>query len=402
MHLADLHLDQSFSGIVTGDSRIKEIVLNANQKMFKNSITACLDNNVSFVLITGDTFHQPKISIRTQKFFMEQLRRLEEKEIKVILSFGNHDYYTENKYWFEWPKNVILFNKEQVETKKIVMKNGGKVAFSGFSYTGPWIEHSKLMEYPARGTDVDYQIGFYHGEIGSTGRYAPFQVNELPHDYDYFGLGHIHVSQEVTQRPLTLYPGTPQGHHRKEHQVNGIVCVELSNTKPTYSWLPVASIYYKNDEIILDAAENRQMIIDKLMTTILAMKHQKDLTVLSLKIRVSEQETAEILREDFDSLFSYLQDELVRQSDAEILLTDLKIELSAKKAFVMGFDSDLIDDLGHRFSEPSQFKLQGEDLFKNPLIAKYCEWDQSDIEKLLVNSSQLIKNEVDFGDEVRT
>ncbi|MCC9082599.1 hypothetical protein LOS20_15820 [Enterococcus faecium] len=35
-----------------------------------------------------------------QKHFFDQIERLNEKEIAVYLTFGNHDYYQSERYWF--------------------------------------------------------------------------------------------------------------------------------------------------------------------------------------------------------------------------------------------------------------------------------------------------------------
>ncbi len=46
--------------------------------------------------------------------------------------------------------------------------------------------------------------------------YAPFTWKDLKATgYNYWALGHIHQPQIVSEQPLIVYPGTPQGHTKK-------------------------------------------------------------------------------------------------------------------------------------------------------------------------------------------
>ena len=133
IHTADLHIDQPFSGIHSDHADMKEILKTGNQQTLTRIVDLCMEKEVDFLLVVGDTFHQNQPSIHTQKFVMDQFERLNQANIKVVMSFGNHDYYTESRYWFEWPDNVVLYKKEEVQTKTLTLKNGDSVAISGFS-----------------------------------------------------------------------------------------------------------------------------------------------------------------------------------------------------------------------------------------------------------------------------
>ena len=80
--------------------------------------------------------------------------------------FGNHDYYDPQRYWFDFPENVVLFPSE-TETIKGVTRNGETYAISGFSYQQPWITQNKIREFPNRQA-VDFHIGMYHGIVRGT------------------------------------------------------------------------------------------------------------------------------------------------------------------------------------------------------------------------------------------
>ena len=279
IHTADIHIDQPFSGIHSDHGDIKHLLKISNQQILTKIVDTCIEKKVDFLLVVGDTFHQNQPSIHTQKFVMEEFERLGRENIKVVMSFGNHDYYTENRYWFEWPDNVILFKKEEVQTKTLVLRNGDSVAISGFSYENKWIKESKVQEFPKRSIDTTYHIGFYHGD--DSPQYAPFNYGDLPTSYEYWALGHIHKSSVLSDRPLIVYPGTPQGHTKKEYQVKGIVYVDIDRGSREIEWLDISNIRWHKKEFTIEEDLERKEILERLEKHILAQIYQHPFLMLS-------------------------------------------------------------------------------------------------------------------------
>ncbi|MFD1900816.1 exonuclease SbcCD subunit D [Enterococcus termitis] len=218
LHTADLHLDRSFEGLKNIPKQLAERLQLANQTTVAAIVDAAIDNQVDLVIFAGDTFHQSRTSIRTQAFFIDEMKRLAQAKIPVAMTFGNHDYYVAERYWFDFPDNMILFQKEQIETHYLMTKNQEKVAISGFSYEHSWINENKVADFPAKDVNADLHIGIYHGDTANNGQqsYAPFSFSEMKaKGYDYWALGHIHQPQVVSADPLIVYPGTPQGHTKK-------------------------------------------------------------------------------------------------------------------------------------------------------------------------------------------
>ena len=140
IHAADLHMDRSFEGLVNLDKRVQERLLIANLNVLSNIVDEAIKHAVDFVLLAGDSFHQPRPSLKIQKHFVDQMERLNQSNIDVYMIFGNHDYYQQERYWFKFPDNVHLFTSESVETKKLISKSKEEVAISGFSYLHQWIK----------------------------------------------------------------------------------------------------------------------------------------------------------------------------------------------------------------------------------------------------------------------
>ena len=88
-HLSDLHL-----GYRAGDKNTPgEVNLREEDgyTAYQALITNILESDVDFVVISGDTFHTPKPSVRAILEAQEGLRRLAAARIPVRLIAGNHD-----------------------------------------------------------------------------------------------------------------------------------------------------------------------------------------------------------------------------------------------------------------------------------------------------------------------
>jgi DNA repair exonuclease SbcCD nuclease subunit len=173
--------------------------------------------------------------------------------------FGNHDYYTPNRFWFDFPENTHLFEKEAVETLIFKSENGETVSISGFSFRSPALSKNMLSEFPAKSFETDYHIGLFHGDSNPNSTYAPFNLVDMKaKNYDYFALGHIHVPSVESETPAIVYAGTPQGHTKKETDVKGVVLVELKPTGVSFEWISVEELEYKEKTISL--SQNQTMM----------------------------------------------------------------------------------------------------------------------------------------------
>lgn len=399
IHMADLHIDQPFSGITTEDVAFQKEIQQINYKVFEAIIDLCIKNSVDFLLVVGDTFHQATSSIYTQKFIMDQFKKLEEHHITVVMSFGNHDYYTKSRYWFDWPENVVLFDKEEVTTKVLTLKSGQSVSISGFSYEHQWITDQKALEFPERSTETDYHIGFYHGEIGQEGKYAPFSLSQLKSTYDYWGLGHIHKSEELMEKPLTIYPGTPQGHTRKERDTKGVSFVEVSGSSVSQRFIDVSKATWVQQDISLKETTRVEQLA-KIEKEIIAARYMKEVTLLVVKLSPSSEEGISELLLHKEEILSYLQRQLLRKTSYYIWLVDIVIEPIKSNQLIMGFEASLIDDLSQHFLQRNEFFSVAKDITQQPIVGTNIIFDEEDIQRIVEESSQLVKDKMIFKNGV--
>jgi DNA repair exonuclease SbcCD nuclease subunit len=247
IHVADLHLDRPYA---VSEGVAKKIA-NSMFDVYKKIIDTAISEKVDFVIFAGDTFHQSRISISTQAQFLKGIERLADENIQVVMTFGNHDYYQENRYWFAWPDNVTLFLREKVETIRLNLKDAAKNVFvSGFSYTHPHIERDLAKEFPPVLKENDAHIGIYHGEAGANNPYAPFIPSELTRlGYDYFALGHIHKNEFVNEEHTLKYIGTPQGRNKKETGAGVVALVTIDHHQTRVREIPVNSFAFESAKV---------------------------------------------------------------------------------------------------------------------------------------------------------
>ncbi|MTD41948.1 DNA repair exonuclease [Erwinia sp. CPCC 100877] len=372
LHTADLHLDRAFEGLKSIPSELSESLQKANPDVLKAIVEIAIKSRVDAVIFAGDTFHQSRTSIRTQAYFIDQMKHLEQADIPVFMTFGNHDYYIEDRYWFAFPKNLHLFQLEQVETHYFMTKNHEKVAVSGFSYEQAWINENKLAEFPPKDPTVDIHIGIYHGDTTNSGQqnYAPFSIQEMKNKgYDYWALGHIHQPQIISAAPLIVYPGTPQGHTKKERAVQGVALANIENGHASVSFEAVAEITWHIAEFSLEQAQTQQAALQQLVEYLTANTLSASLVLTELQLTNTEH-----LGEEFR--LSYESGELLHYLQTKLLMVTQKIYLHAvtvtnenqsRKTRIKAAP-DLLKQLEMIYLQPDIFSNTLEELLQNPLF----------------------------------
>lgn len=295
MHVSDLHLDRPFEGLSIVPQNLENKLVKNAQEVLQRLLTLMDQENVEALFVVGDTFHQAHISYDMQQlwvFFLEQCLSL---GVQPFVIFGNHDYYDESRYWIPWPKEVIAWYSEEVETKYWTSRYGERLAISAFSYRHPHLTTYKIDEFPSRDPKVDFHIGLYHGQM--TGQYAPFQIEKMKQrQYHYWALGHIHRYQALDHH--IIYPGTPQGKKRGEWNEGRIVIGTLSHQQEDWQVIDVAPIYYEVKEQYLEEQKIPELIDDIKKS----LRHDKYTVVdwrLSLGISAGDIALEELNSRDF-------------------------------------------------------------------------------------------------------
>ncbi|GAA3608370.1 metallophosphoesterase family protein [Secundilactobacillus similis] len=278
IHAADLHLDSPFRGLSDLPAAVKQRVYQAPFTATQRLVDRAIQERVDFVVLVGDLFDRDTQSVQAQLFLRDQLQRLVDTGIGVYLSYGNHDYLTEQST-LSLPDGVTVFGRE-VTTAEFTTATQQRVAISGFSYDQRWLTTDRVAEFPDR-SEVDFQIGMLHGAVrtGAQDQYAPFTVAELQAKrYDYWALGHIHQQQALSMTPPIIYAGAIQGRHQNETGTHGFQLVESSGQRLRPTYIPADDVTW----LTLSVPAESGMTDDTLQTAVLMRLAQLPTTQLQL------------------------------------------------------------------------------------------------------------------------
>ncbi|MGX7030748.1 metallophosphoesterase family protein [Vagococcus zengguangii] len=401
MHVADLHLDQSFEGLGKIPYSLATNLLKQNQQTMVKLVDEAIRHDIDFLLMVGDTFHQPRITIQTQNFFIQQLKRLEQQQIKVILSFGNHDYYQAHRYWFDFPKNVYLFDSEEIQTVTLETQAGETVAITGFSYEHRWLTESMTLKYPQRESTVDYHIGFFHGQVGEN-QYASFSpMTAAQKGYDYWALGHIHQPQIVQEQPPIIYAGSLIPHTQKEKDSGAYVLVTSDGNQLLYEWHHVANVAWLQEQLDVKQVDNMQSLINH--SRQLFKREGGDYQLVKVKLENMSEKFASLLEDTTQKkeLLYLLQNEIFEASNQKTWLYALETQPDFEfERFALPITQTKAANLLAAYQESERFQELMGDLYKNATSAQLVAIDDVKQAELIAHANSVFNESFAFRDEV--
>lgn len=259
LHIADVHLDSPFLGLSFLPSELFGQIKNAIQLSFEKAVNFAIDHDVDLVLLAGDTFDSIHPTPQSKIFFANQIKRLVDRQIQVVMVLGNHDYsQIDDLLLNESPYFKIIGSNEQIEQVDFMTKSQYKYRVVGFSYQHNHITEDIIAKYPPKSTLI-YTIGLAHAGMKQSSvdqnNYAPFTLNEVKDlNYDYFALGHIHLRQVLSQEPWIVYSGNLQGRHVNEKDAKGFYFgqVDEQSQNTQLQFIDVSPIVWQTVDLTLD------------------------------------------------------------------------------------------------------------------------------------------------------
>ena len=226
IHCADIHLDSPLRGLELYEGAPADEMRQATRRAFANVIDLAIERSVDFVLFAGDIFDGDWPDFNTGLYFASQLRRLASADIRVFLTYGNHDAVSKLTKSIPLPQNVLSFPAEAPATE--IIESLG-VAIHGQSFASGAVTSDLASGYPAPRRGL-LNIGVLHTALsGREGHqpYAPTTVDRLcDKGYDYWALGHVHRREVVREAPWIVFPGNTQGRHARETGAKGCMVIE--------------------------------------------------------------------------------------------------------------------------------------------------------------------------------
>ncbi len=233
LHAADIHLDSPLKGLEAHEDAPVDQLRGATRRAFDNLIDLAIEEEVDFVLISGDLYDGDWKDYNTGLFFADRMGRLNRAGIKVFIVSGNHDAASQITKAMPLPDNVTLFSSRKPSSQKL---EDLMVSIHGQSYSSRAVTENLAAHYPQHDSH-SFNIGLLHSSL--TGReghedYAPCSVDDLKSKgYEYWALGHVHKREIVSEEPLIVFPGNIQGRHIKETGAKGATLVTVEDGRIT-------------------------------------------------------------------------------------------------------------------------------------------------------------------------
>ncbi|MBQ2666012.1 DNA repair exonuclease [Methanobrevibacter sp.] len=231
-HLADTHLGYRQYGLIEREKDFYEV--------FERVIDKIIEENVDFVIHSGDLFETSRPSPIALLTFQKGLLKLKGAGIPMYAIAGNHD---------------AVMRKGSIPPQVIFKKLGLKV----ISTINPTYMHddifiaglpffpashgkalkSKLAELSEKATHHEKSILVLHQGIDKYFGYNyELEIGDIPDNFDYYAMGHIHkyVNDKFGKGRL-VYPGSSEIWKTSEipdyhENGKGFVVVDLDGSKP--------------------------------------------------------------------------------------------------------------------------------------------------------------------------
>lgn len=287
IHFADAHLDSPFRGLSFLPSKEFNQIYQAADQSLTRIVDLALAEKVDLVLIAGDTFDSAKPSPRSQLFFAQQIKRLTDAQIQVIMIFGNHDHMRrEDLLVNQSPYFKLLGANEAVEKATFKTKDNFNYDVVGFSYLNNHITEDKIPDFP--GKEHNYTFGLMHAQEKEADSrknvYAPFTVSEVQAlNYNYFALGHIHARRNLSEKPWIVYSGNIQGRHINEMGAKGcyLGVIDENTKKTSIEFKTTGPILWQGVQVELDTQISKADLQNEIIAS---LNNAKQKTYFSLTI----------------------------------------------------------------------------------------------------------------------
>lgn len=378
IHTADLHLDSPFKGIRQLHPSLYETVYQATFESFHAIVTRAIEEEVDFLLISGDIYDEENQSVKAQARLRDELGRLHQARIPVFLSHGNHDFMGRDTLRLQLPDNVTIFGTEP-ETVELETRRGERVAITGFSYKTRWLQERMIQSYPQRHQGVDYHIGMLHGYLdgmeSSEGVYAPFSLAELNQkQYDYWALGHIHKRQALQELPPVLYPGNTQGRNPNETGEKGALLVRLQKgIDPDVQFFPTAPVVWEEREVSLAGEQSLSGVYTRLEEEMAASRANGILLLLSLVLADTDSLPMDVLeRIQNGDLLEGLNHQSGEGEVPDVYLYRLALRPVSER-LLFSYDprmQESFQQMGQELAEPETYQQKLKDLFEHTIIRR--------------------------------
>jgi len=226
LHTGDLHLDSAFCAYGARDSQRQR---EAGRELLRRIFECAKSESCEMILIAGDLFDGKFVSPETAELFC---RLVENCGIPVVVSPGNHDFYTDSSFYAKALKRLgdklTVFTSPELQVFDFDELG---VSVFGYAFTSAVLAQSPIAESGVPADNGNIRILCAHADISSPmSRYAPISLGQIhKFGFAYSALGHIHnrAPMEDTEGKVR-YCGFAQGRSFDEIGQGGVWIVDVN------------------------------------------------------------------------------------------------------------------------------------------------------------------------------
>ncbi|MCX8182659.1 MAG: DNA repair exonuclease [Candidatus Methanomethyliaceae archaeon] len=209
-HMADVHLG------ATSEPKLRQLEIETFRKAFEE----CLNENVDFVVISGDLFHVNIPDLFVVKEATKVMMRFVETGRRIYVVYGSHDFSpnaTSMVDVLEEAGVIVRVGKPytvngMLRPEIVVDKRTGAL-LTGISGRKLSLEKEafKHLDREYLASFKGFKIFLFHialDEIKRAGeRFEGIASTDLPDGFDYYAGGHVHRRIEYLKSKKIVYPG---------------------------------------------------------------------------------------------------------------------------------------------------------------------------------------------------
>ncbi len=259
---ADLHLGKRSSD-VAGEHASTKFTLS-------RIVNYCIEKHVDVLLLCGDIVDWDNRFFEAYGPLQVAFDNLGKHGIKVYVVAGNHDFDVLPQIIKTGNNSHVhlLGQDEQWEVQEFT-KHGQTIQFVGWSFSRRYVKESALLSWDPAILNPNYAaIGLLHGDMDAdNSNYGPIRLDDLRRtDISLWLLGHIHKPQQLADRPLVWYTGSPQALSAKEPDKHGSLLITVMPNQPLkIEQIGMSPVRYENISIDITGVTNENELRDKVI-----------------------------------------------------------------------------------------------------------------------------------------
>ena len=239
-HISDTHL----GAFIGRDEELREVAEDVNEA-FLEAIDLFIRDHVDVVIHSGDVLDEPRPYGDALKTLLNGVKRLNEKGIPFLYTFGEHDVSPIPSMPYPYLASLLELAEYVGDGRPHEVKGLTVVGFHKYKKIDRehLVKKLEAVGEQARSFGGKKVLVLHQGIKEVFGPGSELSISEIPKGFDYYAMGHIH-NRFVTKlgKGLLAYPGTSHWTEVDDPDECGVLIVDLSGDEPQAQWVKLKSV----------------------------------------------------------------------------------------------------------------------------------------------------------------